>query len=164
VSGQVPSDEGDVPGRRRPRAEGLLGGAATPAAPRPERPRSAVPAAVRRAALVVAIEAAVAAALALTLLFLTLTSAPDSVGRALAEVVYVGLAAALLAASAVGLRRLSAWARGPVVVLQLLLGVIGYTMAFQADRPLWGVPLLAVVALELYLLATPEARLAFFQR
>jgi hypothetical protein len=123
-----------------------------------------VPAAVRRAALVVAIEAAVAAALALTLLFLTLTSAPDSVGRALAEVVYVGLAAALLAASAVGLRRLSAWARGPVVVLQLLLGVIGYTMAFQADRPLWGVPLLAVVALELYLLATPEARLAFVQR
>jgi hypothetical protein len=123
-----------------------------------------VPAAVRRAALVVAIEAAVAAALALTLLFLTLTSSPDSVGRALAEVVYVGLAAALLAACAVGLRRLSAWARGPVVVLQLLLGVIGYTMAFQADRPLWGVPLLAVVALELYLLATPEARLAFFQR
>jgi hypothetical protein len=123
-----------------------------------------VPAAVRRAALVVAIEAAVAAALALTLLFLTLTSSPDSVGRALAEVVYVGLAAALLGACAVGLRRLSPWARGPVVVLQLLLGVIGYTMAFQADRPLWGVPLLAVVALELYLLATPEARLAFFQR
>jgi hypothetical protein len=123
-----------------------------------------VPAAVRRAALVVAIEAAVAAALALTLLFLTLTSSPDSVGRALAEVVYVGLAAGLLATCAVGLRRLSAWARGPVVVLQLLLGVIGYTMAFQADRPLWGVPLLAVVALELYLLATPEARLAFFQR
>jgi hypothetical protein len=123
-----------------------------------------VPAAVRRAALVVAIEAAVAAALALALLFLTLTSSPDSVGRALAEVVYVGLAAVLLAACAVGLRRLSPWARGPVVVLQLLLGVIGYTMAFQADRPLWGVPLLAVVALELYLLATPEARLAFFRR
>ena len=112
----------------------------------------------------VAVEAAAAAVLALLLLFLTLTSSPDSVGRALAEVVYVGLAAALLAVCAVGLWRVSGWARGPVVVLQLLLGVIGYTMAFQADRPLWGVPLLAVVAVELYLLATPEARLAFFQR
>jgi len=113
---------------------------------------------------VVALEATVAAVLALVLLFLTLTSSPDSVGRALAEVVYVGLAAALLAACAVGLWRVSGWARGPVVVLQLLLGVIGYTMAFQADRPLWGVPLLAVVAVELYLLATPEARLAFLHR
>jgi hypothetical protein len=113
---------------------------------------------------VVAVEAAAAAVLALLLLFLTLTSSPDSVGRALAEVVYVGMAAVLLAAGAAGLWRVSGWARAPVVVLQLLLGVLGYTMAFQADRPLWGVPLLAAVALELYLLATPEARLAFFQR
>ena len=120
--------------------------------------------AVRRAALVVAVEAVAAAVLALVLLFLTLTSSPDSVGRALAEVVYVGLAAALLAGGAVGLWRVSGWARGPVIVLQLLIAVLGYTMAFQADRPLWGVPLLAAAALELYLLATPEARLAFFNR
>jgi hypothetical protein len=113
---------------------------------------------------VVAVEAAAAAVLALGLLFLTLTSSPDSVGRALAEVVYVGMAAALLGTGAVGLWRVSAWARGPVVVLQLLLGVLGYTAAFQADRPLIGVPVLAAVALELYLLATPEARLAFFDR
>ena len=33
-----------------------------------------------------------------------------------------------------------------------------------ADRPLIGVPVLAVVAVELYLLATPEARLAYLQR
>jgi hypothetical protein len=119
---------------------------------------------VRRAALVVALEAAAATVLAVVLLFLTLTGSPDSVGRALAEVVYVGLGAALLAAGAVGLWRVSAWARGPVIVMQLLLGVMGYTAAFQADRPLLGVPVLAAVALELYLLATPEARLAFFER
>jgi hypothetical protein len=113
---------------------------------------------------VVAVEAVAAAALALVLLFLTLTSSPASVGRALAEVVYVGLAAAVLGAGAVGLWRLSGWARGPVVVMQLLLGVLGYTAAFPADRPWIGVPVLAVVALELYLLATPEARLAFFNR
>ena len=165
MSGQVSSsNDGNASGRRRPRAEGLLGGAARPSAPRPERSRTKAPAAVRRAALVVAAEAAVAAALALVLLFLTLTGSPDSVGRALAEIVYVGLAAALLATGAVGLWRVSGWARGPVVAVQLLLGVLGYTAAFQADRPLIGVPILAAVALELYLLATPEARLAFFDR
>jgi hypothetical protein len=112
----------------------------------------------------VAVEAAALAALAVFLLFLTLTSSPDSVGRALAEVVYVGLGAALLAAGAVGLWRVSGWARGPVIVLQLLLAVVGYTAAFQADRPLWGAPLLAAAAVELYLLATPDARLAFSDR
>jgi hypothetical protein len=163
VPGQSPRNDRDVPGRRRSRAEGLLGSAATPSAPRPERSRPDAPPAVRRAALVVAVEAAAATALAVVLLFLTLTGSPDSVGRALAEVVYVGLGAALLAAAAVGLWRVSAWARGPVIVMQLLLGVMGYTAAFQADRPLLGVPVLAAVALELYLLATPEARLAFFR-
>ena len=164
MPGQPTSDDSDVPGRRRSRAEGLLGGAAQPTAPRPQRTREPAPAAVRRAALVVAVEAAALAVLALFVLFLTLTGDPDSVGRALAEVVYVGLGAGLLAAGAVGLWRVSGWARGPVIVLQLLLAVVGYTMAFQADRPLWGVPLLAAAAIELYLLATPEARLAFFDR
>ena len=157
VSGQ----QEDAPGHRRPRAEGLLGSAAQPSAPRPERVREAAPAAVRRAALVVAVEAAALAVLAGVLLVLTLSSSPDSVGRALAEVVYVGLAAAALTACAVGLWRLASWARGPVVVLQLLLGVLGYTAAFQADRPLVGVPVLVLVAAVLYLLATPEARLAY---
>ncbi len=126
--------------------------------------REPAPAAVRRAALVVAVEALVLAVLAGVLLVLTITSSPDSVGRALAEVVYVGLGAALLGAAAVGLWRVSGWARGPVVALQLLLGVFGYTTAFQAGQPLIGVPVLALVAVELYLLATPEARLAFFER
>jgi hypothetical protein len=164
VPGQVSNDDGGAPGRRRPRAEGLLGGAAQPTAPKPERPRGSAPGAVRGAALVVAVEAAAAALLALVLLYLTLTGSPDSVAGALGQVVYVGMAAALLAAGAVGLWRVSAWARGPVIVLQLLLGVLGYTAAFQADRPLIGVPVLAAVAVELYLLATPEARLAFLGR
>jgi hypothetical protein len=164
VSGQVSKDDGSPAGRRRPRAEGLLGSPAQPSAPRPERPRSATPAAVRRAALVVAVEAAAAAVLALVLLFLTVTGSPDSVGRALAEVVYVALAALLLAAGALGLWRVSGWARGPVIVAQLLLGVLGYTAAFSAEQPLIGVPVLVAVALELYLLATPEARLAFLDR
>jgi hypothetical protein len=161
VSGQ--QDGGSAQRRVRPRAERLLGG---PAAERPQedRPRAEVPGAVRRAALVVAVESAALAAVALVLLWLTLTSEPDSVSRALAEVVYVSLGAGLLGAAAVGLWRMSGWARGPVVVLQILLGLLGYTLAFEADRPLIGVPVLALVAVELYLLATPEARLAFFRR
>jgi hypothetical protein len=119
---------------------------------------------VRRAALVVAVQSGALAAVALVLLWLTVTSSPASVGRALAEVVYVGLGAALLAAAAVGLWRVSAWARGPVVVMQVLLAVVGYTLAFEAGRPLLGVPVLALVAVELYLLFTPEARLAFLER
>lgn len=112
----------------------------------------------------VAVEALALTALALTLLVLTLTGSPDSVGRALAEVVYVGLGAALLAAAAVGLWRVSGWARGPVIVLQILLGLLAYNAAFEAQQPLIGLPVLALVATELWLLATPEARLAFFER
>ena len=153
-----------VPGRRaRWRADSLLGGAAVEGAKR-ERPQGETPGAVRRAALVVALESAALVVLAVVLLWLTVTSEPESVGRALAEVVYVSLGAGLLGAAALGLWRLSGWARGPVVALQILLGLLGYTLAFEADLPLIGVPVLALVAVELYLLATPEARLAFSDR
>ncbi|PWW23057.1 hypothetical protein JD79_02222 [Geodermatophilus normandii] len=111
-----------------------------------------------------AVEAALLVGGALVILWLTVTSNPDSVGRALAEVVYVGIFGAALAAAAVGLRRLSAWARGPVVVLQILLGLFGYSTAFPGGQPLLGIPLIVLAVAELYLLATPEARLAFSER
>ncbi|MGY1706831.1 hypothetical protein ACI79C_19875 [Geodermatophilus sp. SYSU D00697] len=155
----------EQPGARPPRerrlSERLLGGAAEPSAARPARPRSQAPPAVRRAALVVGLEAVLLAGVAAWLLLLTFTSTPDSVGRAVAEVVYVGLFAALLAAAAVGLWRVSSWARGPVVALQLLFALLGYYSAFEWGGPLVGVPILVLAAVVLYLLATPEARLAF---
>jgi hypothetical protein len=116
---------------------------------------------VRQAALVVAVEAAGFAVLAVVLLWLTVTGNPESASRAVAEVVLAALAAAALAAAAAGLARLSAWARGPVVALQVFLGLSGYVAAFEADRPEIGLPVLALVAAVLYLLMTPEARLAF---
>jgi hypothetical protein len=119
---------------------------------------------VRWAAAVVGVEAGAIALGALALLYLTLTSGPDSLGRALAEVVLVGAGAGVLAVAAVGLWRVAGWARGPVVVLQLLLAALAYTTAFEADQPIVGLPVLALVATELYLLATPEARLAFLGR
>jgi hypothetical protein len=160
----VTEQSGARPSRDRRRAERLLGGAAEPAAPRPERERPAAPTAVRRAALVAGVEAAGLAAVALWLLVLTFTSTADSVGRALAEVVYVGIFAVALGAATVGLWRVSPWSRGPVVFLQLLLGLFGYYSAFEWGGAWVGVPLLVLVATELYLLATPEARLAFEDR
>jgi hypothetical protein len=150
------------PGRRS-RADRLLGGAADPGTPRPQSERAEAPVAVRRASLVVALEAALLLGGALVLLYLTITSTPESVGNAVAEVVYVAIFGVAMAAAAVGLWRVSPWARGPVVVLQLILAALGYSTAFTAERPEIGVPVLALVAVELYLLATPEARLAYFR-
>ena len=157
-----PDDASDERGARR-RTDSLLGSAAVER-PRPARPREAAPGAVRRAALVVALEAALLAAVALVLLWLTVTGDPDSVGRALAEVVYVGLGAGLLSAAAVGLWRVAGWARAPVVVLQVLLGLLGWSLTFHGSLPLIGVPVLVMVATVFWLLATPEARLAYFHR
>ena len=152
------------PDRPRRRVDRLLGAAAEPTAERPPRPRVEAPRPVRWAALVVAVEAAAVLAGAVVLLVLTVTETPDSLGRALAEVALVALLGAALAVCAAGLRRMAMWSRGPVVALQILLGLLGYTAAFEAARPQFGIPALVLVALELYLLATPEARLVFFRR
>jgi hypothetical protein len=141
-----------------------LFGAVTPApAPRPRQPSPEAPRPVRQAALVVAVEAACVAVLAVGLLVLTLAGEPDSVSRALAEVVLAVLAAVLLGAAAAGLRRLAGWARGPVIALQIFFGASG-VVALQAGRPEIGLPVLALVAAVLYLLLTPEARLAYLDR
>jgi hypothetical protein len=126
--------------------------------------RPEAPASLRRAALVVGVEALALALGAVAWLWLTLTSNPESVARALAEVVILALAAAGLGAAAVGLTRVSGWARGPVIAAQVLFGLSGYVAAFEAERPLIGVPMLLAVAAVLYLLATPEARLAYLER
>ncbi|MGY1642550.1 hypothetical protein ACI782_15695 [Geodermatophilus sp. SYSU D00703] len=158
----------EQPGARPPRerrlSERLLGGAAEPSAARPARPPSEAPPAVRRAALVVGLEAAALAAVAVWLLFLTFASTPDSLPRAVAEVVFVALFAGLLGAAAVGLWRVAAWARGPVVAVQLFLALFGVYSTFEWNGPLVGIPLLVLAAVELYLLMTPEARLAFLRR
>jgi hypothetical protein len=163
------SDQSGAAGERpRRRADRLLGAPATPAPAKPAREPAArgggeVPASLRWAAAVVGLEAALIGAGAVVLLYLTLTSTPDSLPRAIAEVVFVGLGAGLLGAAALGLARVASWARGPVVVLQILLGLLAFTTAVQAERPLIGLPVLALVATVLYLLATPASRLAYLR-
>ena len=145
-------------------ADRLFGAAAAKPAPRPQRPATEAPASLRRAALVVGLEALAFALGALVLLFLTLTGSSESVPRALAEVVLAALAAGVLGAGARGLWQVAGWARGPVIALQLFLGLTGFTFAFSAQLPLIGLPILALVATVLYLLATPESRLAYLDR
>ena len=112
----------------------------------------------------VAVESLGLAVVAVVLLVLLVVSDPDSVGRAVAEVVYVLAAALALGVAARGLWRGASWSRGPVVALQLFLAVVGYSFAFQGDQPAIGVPILVLVLVEFYLLLTPEARLAFAER
>jgi hypothetical protein len=142
----------------------LFGEVADPGAPRPERPRPEVPASLRRAALIVGLQAAAVAVGAGVWLWLTVTGTPDSVGRAVAEVAILAGVAAGLGAAARGLTRVAGWARGPVIAAQIFFGLSGFVAAFEAQRPLIGVPVLALVAAVLYLLATPEARLAYLER
>jgi cytochrome b len=123
----------------------------------------AAPRSVRAAAAVVGLEALAAAVGAVLLVWLTLTSTSD-VGSAVGLVVFALLAAVALGLCARGLWRVASWARGPVVALQLLLGLFGYAAAFQYGSKPVGVPLLVVAVVVLYLLLTPEARLAWFRK
>ncbi|RBY87261.1 hypothetical protein DQ244_18295 [Blastococcus sp. TBT05-19] len=142
----------------------LFGAVAAEPAPRPARSGPEAPPSLRRAALAVAVEAVAFGIGALVLLYLTLTGGAESTARALAEVVLASLAAGVLGAGAAGLRRVAGWARGPVIALQLFLALVGFTFAFSAQMPLIGLPILAVVVAVLYLLATPESRLAYVGR
>ena len=76
--------------------------------------------------------AAEAAALALLVIFLAyadLTGRADSAAGALGVIVSAAAMAALLGWLGWNLSRRRGWARGPAIVLQLLLLPIGYTMA-----------------------------------
>jgi len=142
----------------------LFGAAADPSAARPQRPATEVPQALRWAAVVVAVQATAVGVGAVAWLWLTLTSSPESLARALAEVVILALVALGLGAAARGLARVAGWARGPVIAAQIFFGLSGFVAAFEAERPLIGLPVLLLVAAELYFLATPEARLAYLER
>lgn len=121
---------------------------------------AAAPAAVRLAALVAAVEGLALLGLALFFLVELAVSTPTAVGAALGALVFELLGAAILLTVARGLQRARRWARSPSVVLQILFLPVGFTLAFQAGQPWWGIPVLALALCELYLLFTPGARLA----
>jgi hypothetical protein len=159
------TDQDSVPSQHpRRRADRLLGAAVEAPTPRPERVRPEVPGTLRWSAALVGVEAAATGVLALAWLWLILTRDPERLAFAVGEMVVIALVAGGLGAAAVGLSRAASWARGAVVTAQIFFGLSGFVATFEAGRPLIGVPILAVVAGVLYLLATPESRLAYFRR
>ena len=117
-----------------------------------------MPTPLRAACVLIAVEALALVAAAAILVTDTIVGKPDNVGRALFGAVLALAAAAVLAYAARGLFRLSAAARTPVVVLQVLTVPVSYSLAFQADRPAYGGPILLVALAVLYLLFTPPSR------
>ncbi len=88
----------------------------------------------------------------------TISGHPDDVGRALFSAALAIGGAAVLGFAARGLWHRRPAARTPVVVLQLLAIPVSYSLAFQANRPGYGAPILIGALAVLYLLFTPPSR------
>jgi hypothetical protein len=119
-----------------------------------------VPAQLRVAALLTGLESLALVTAAAILVAKTLSGNPDSVGRALLGAALALGGAAALGLGALGLLRLRAAARTPIVVLQALGLPVGYSLAFQAGLVGYGGPILVGALAVLYLLFTPPARAA----
>ena len=116
------------------------------------------PGQVRAAAAIVGAQALGLVVAALILIGKTVFGHPDSVARALFDAAFALAGAALLGLGARGLLRLSAGARTPVLVLEILAIPVSYSLAFQADRVAYGGPILVAAVAVIYLLFTPPAR------
>lgn len=119
---------------------------------------------VRLAALVAAVEGLALVGLAAFFLVDVAVASPTDTGAALAGAAIELCTGVALLAIARGLYRVARWARSPSVVLQVVFLPVGYTLAFQAGQPWWGLPVLVLAVAELYLLFTPESRRTFDER
>lgn len=117
-----------------------------------------VPAQVRIAALLTALQSVALLTAAVILVAKTLGGHPDSVARALLVAALALGGAAALGLGARGLLLRHAAARTPIVVLQALGLPVGYSLAFQAGLLDYGGPILVGALVVLYLLFTPPAR------
>lgn len=113
---------------------------------------------VRVACAILAAEALVLIGLGGFEVYSTVFGHPSGVLRALLGAAFaLGTAIALLA-GARGLWQLNPAARTPMVVIQLLLIPVSYSLAFQAERVGYGGPILVAAISIIYLLFTPPAR------
>jgi hypothetical protein len=86
------------------------------------------------------------------------TEKAHSLAGALLLAVIAFAAAAVLALCARGVLRMRPAARTPIVVLELLLLPVSYSLAFQANRVGYGGPIIVSALAVLYLLFTPPSR------
>ena len=118
-----------------------------------------VPAPLRAAALIVALEALGVLIAAVALVVNTISGGANNVGRALFAAAIFVLFAAVLATCARGLLHMRPAARSPVVVIELMALAVAYGF-FQAGRDEYGIPVLVPALVVLYLVFTPPARAA----
>jgi hypothetical protein len=115
---------------------------------------------VARAALLVALEGAALTLLGLGYGVAGLVGQPFDRTATLLEAAFTVLAGVLVLLVARGLQRVAGWSRSPAVVLQLLALPVGVGLV-QGQVWYAAAPVLLLAGSVLYLLATPEARLAF---
>jgi len=114
---------------------------------------------LRWAVRLLVVETGLLAVLVLVLVVADFTAQASSGRTAIAVTLYVAVIAALLGFLTRSLARHRAWARGPAVVLNMLLLPIGFTMA--AGGLAWmGVPLMLLGLAGAVLLLAPGTRAA----
>lgn len=114
---------------------------------------------LRWAVRLLVLETAALVALLVFLVYVDLTSRAQSLTQALGLTLYIAVLAGLLGLFTWSLWRRRRWARGPAVVLNLLLLPIGYTMAGSGLAWL-GVPVMVVGICGAGLLVAPSTRAA----
>lgn len=103
------------------------------------------------------IELAAAATLAIVLLIDLVALEPTSIATALALTVLVVIAAGWMAATLVGLLRGQAWVRASAIVWQVLQFAIGLgALEGSFAQPAWGWPIIAVSVITFGLLFVPS--------
>jgi hypothetical protein len=121
-------------------------------------PHSAPPT-LRWAIWLLLAQAVALGAVAAFLVYEDLTAPASSARGAILVTVYVALMAGVLAVLGWALARRRRWARGPAIVLQMLLLPMGYTMVI-GGLPWLGVPVLLVGVCGAGLLLAPATRAA----
>ena len=107
--------------------------------------------------LLLAVETAAMVALVVFLVYADVTGGATSRGGAVMLTVFTALVAALIGWLAWALWRRRRWARGPAIVLQLLLLPSGYSMAVSGAAWL-GLPLMAIGLCGVAALVAPGTR------
>lgn len=88
----------------------------------------------------------------------TAVSKATSVGGALWAAVLAAAFGAVLIWLATAVARHRRWSRSPVVVIQIVLLPVGFSVGIQAHQVPYGVPILVLAVAILALFASPEAR------
>jgi hypothetical protein len=115
------------------------------------------PATLRWAVGLLAAQAAGLAVVTVLLVYADVVATTTTVQGAIGLTIFAALMAALIGLFAWSLHRRRRWARGPAIVLQLLLVPIGWTMV-GGGQPALGVPVIALGLIGAATLLAPATR------